>query len=424
MLSPSSKRFPLSASPFAPLRLSQPDESAIVNIANDLLVTTLVDYDMLHLRDGGVMPPAKWKVVKRFDNLVGYQKRRHRRKADKDQSPRLVWLGTLEGSLSDVMYGVINQNDKEGQTKAAYTKSNVVDFKVLASIVTATTSNPFKGLQIKWAVSASGLGLKRLVRLRDFVFLEATGVTRRASGESVGYHLIHSLSIPAIRHLPDYNLVRGSISLLHLFRETPSNTVELYTKESLDLMGNLRSRLGLYAACKTMEVVARLPLCFQHKKLAWMLRTSHRASPKKSNDYSSCHFCQKELRRMRHCQICADNVCSKCCRFTTLRFVDPYTCRLESRKMLFCTSCTSKSKHANSALIQVDELSQATWTVFTETQSTTSLSSERSRPPSGGTWSYAFVEVHWRTSISSSNPSRDSFQGLDLDVAASVSSLT
>lgn len=68
-------------------------------------------------------------------------------------------------------------------------------------------------------VSAFGPGLKRLVRLRDFVFLEATGVTLRSSGERVGYHLIHSISIPPLRPLYEHNLVRGSISLLHLFRE-------------------------------------------------------------------------------------------------------------------------------------------------------------------------------------------------------------
>ncbi|KAJ8558796.1 hypothetical protein ON010_g8652 [Phytophthora cinnamomi] len=121
-----SKRFPLSASPFAPLRISQPDETAVTNIANDLLVSTFVDYEMLHLREGGVVNPARWKAVKRFDNLVGYQERKHRRKLsgvdmDADRCPRLVWRGTLEGSLSDIMYGVINQSDGDAQAKAANT---------------------------------------------------------------------------------------------------------------------------------------------------------------------------------------------------------------------------------------------------------------------------------------------------------------
>ncbi|GMF10838.1 unnamed protein product [Phytophthora lilii] len=252
----SSKRFPLPVSPFAPLRLSQPDENAIANIANDLVVTTLVDYEMLQLREGGIMNPPRWKVVKRFDNLVGYQDRRHRRRmsdVDDDRCPRLVWRGTLEGSLSDIMYGAINQTDGEAQTKAAYVRSNIVDSNVLASLVKATPSDPFKGLQVKWMVFASGPGLQRLVRMREFVFLEATGVVRRPSGESVGYQLIDSISIPELRPLSEHNLVRGSISLLHLFRETIPDTVEVYSKASLDLMVSMPTRLAMYAACKTME---------------------------------------------------------------------------------------------------------------------------------------------------------------------------
>ncbi|KAE9307586.1 hypothetical protein PF008_g21195 [Phytophthora fragariae] len=129
MVSAPSKRFPLSASPFAPLRLSQPDETAIVSIANDLLVSTLMDYEMLYLREGGVMNPARWKAVKRFDNLVGYQGRKCRRKrsdvdVDADRCPRLVWRGTLDCSLSDIMYGATNQSDADAQAKAAVDKTS------------------------------------------------------------------------------------------------------------------------------------------------------------------------------------------------------------------------------------------------------------------------------------------------------------
>ncbi|GMF30735.1 unnamed protein product [Phytophthora fragariaefolia] len=301
MLAVSSKQFPLHASPFPPLGLYQPDETAIANIANDLLVTTLVDYEMLHLREGGVMNPARWKVVKHFDNIVGYQERVHQRKlsdddVDVDQCPRLVWHGTLDGNLSDIMYGVINQSDEEAQAKATYVRSNIVDSKVLASIATATPTDPFKGVQVKWMVSASGP--KRLVRLRDFVFLEATGVTQHSSGEHMGYYLTHSISIPSLPPLHEYNLVRGNISFLHLFREKTSNSVEVYSKASLDLMGNMPSRLATYAACKTMEAMERIPVCSEMKKLAWMVRsTSERSFPmaKLSYDSSSCQLCQKDF---------------------------------------------------------------------------------------------------------------------------------
>ncbi|KAG6592702.1 uncharacterized protein IUM83_16084 [Phytophthora cinnamomi] len=427
-----SKRFPLSASPFAPLRISQPDETAVTNIANDLLVSTFVDYEMLHLREGGVVNPARWKAVKRFDNLVGYQERKHRRKLsgvdmDADRCPRLVWRGTLEGSLSDIMYGVINQSDGDAQAKAAYVRSNIVDSKVLASVLTATPSQPFKGLQIKWMVSASGPGLKRLVRLRDFVFLEATGVTQRPSGERVGYQLIHSISIPSLRSLPEYNLVRGRISLFHLFRENSASTVEVYSKTSLDLMGSMPSRLAIYAACKTMEVMERLPVCSQMKKLAWMLRTTSRPrspSAKLSHDYSYCRLCQKDLHgehslrsRLRHCRICSASVCSTCCRSKTLRFVDPSTGRLDKRSVRFCIECINRASRCSGMQVQTDELTQANWAnTFTNARSTLSLSSsEGSRDSFRGAedaWSDSFVNAYSTLSISSSETSRDSFQGL------------
>lgn len=298
---------------------------------------------------------------------------------------------------------------------------------MLASIATANPSDPFKGLQVKWMVSAFGPGLKRLVRLRDFVFLEATGVTLRSSGERVGYHLIHSISIPPLRPLYEHNLVRGSISLLHLFRERSSNTVELYTKASLDLMGNMPSRLAMYAACKTMEAMERLPVCSQMKKLAWMLRTTTRPRPpsaKLSHDYSSCRLCQKDLHgehslcsRMRHCRICSASVCSKCCRSKSLRLVDPATGELRKQNVRYCTECIRRATSSSGVQVQTDELTQATWaTTFTDTRSTLSLSSsERARDSFRGAeevWSDSFMDNYSTLSISSSETSRDSFRGV------------
>jgi hypothetical protein len=308
-------------------------------------------------------------------------------------------------------------------------RSNVVDSTVLATLVTATPSDPFKGLQIKWMVSASGPGLKRLVRLRDFVYVEATGVTRRASGESVGYHLINSIAIPSIRPLSEYSLVRGNISLLHLFREKTQDTVELYTKVSLDLMGTMPARLALYAAFKTMQTIERLPLCSQQKKLAWMLRASMRARPrsaKLSYDASSCRLCQKNLHgerslrnRLRHCRICSASACSKCCHSTALRVVDPHTRALVKKKVRVCTACISKAGHASGTQVQLDELARGTWTAdFPDTRSTFSLSSSESSQDSfqgaEEAWSDTYVETHSTFSISSSDTSRDSFRGTEI----------
>lgn len=429
MLSP--KRFPLPVSPFRPLMLSQPDETAIANIANDFLVATLVDYEMLHIRDGGVMNPSRWKPVKRFENLTAYRERNNGRKtsnvnaAATDPHPRLVWRGVLDGKLDDVMYGVVNQTEDAAKIKGSYVKNNVVDEKVLATIVQATPSEPFRGLQIKWAAIDSGPGaVKHLVRMRDFVYMEATGISRNSAGERVGFHLIHSISIPEVHQLLEYNLVRGSVSHFHLFREKGPRTVELYSKSSTNLLGNVPAPVEMYAACKTMASIERLVECARLKKLSWIYQLVSKSLPvskKFTRDRSSCRLCQRDLHgenslrgRTKHCRICLSSICSKCSVSKKLSFVNTLTGRLQQRKMRFCTECTSRAIHSSARQIQLDEIAQTAWmTDFAASHSTWSLSSSESSRDSfqgaDGVWTDSVIET---PSLSSSRSSRDSFRGI------------
>ncbi|KAF1789090.1 hypothetical protein GQ600_10167 [Phytophthora cactorum] len=131
----------------------------------------------------------------------------------------LVATGWIEGALDDVMYGVSSPDAQSMLMKATVVKNTLVNGAVLACIDAPCDADPFRFLGIKWFVKGPPTGLQGIVRPRDLVFIEATGVTTRPNGERIGYQLLHSVDLPQYRDLtPQSNGsdARSHLELLHL----------------------------------------------------------------------------------------------------------------------------------------------------------------------------------------------------------------
>ncbi|KAF4319403.1 hypothetical protein BBI17_003661 [Phytophthora kernoviae] len=106
------------------------------------------------------------------------------------------------------------------RVKSAYEQGNITDGAVLASIITPSTSDPFRSLTIKWVEQGGPtldhhryhplhypVTLPGASSREDLIFLEATGVTTLASGERVGYQLRHSVHFPQTHVRPNKTVV-------------------------------------------------------------------------------------------------------------------------------------------------------------------------------------------------------------------------
>ncbi|KAG2522104.1 hypothetical protein JM16_005975 [Phytophthora kernoviae] len=157
--------------------------------------------------------------------------------------PTLLQVGTIEGTLDDVMYGSVTFTAADTLIKAIYTSNEIVDADTLYEIQGPTNDEPFRFLGLKWAVKATSPAVKAFVWPRDLVYLEATGILDRQGGERVGYHLMHSLDLgKGFDSLEGKRIVRGRVSSCYLYRQTAPNTVEVYMKTNFEPNGPIQSK--------------------------------------------------------------------------------------------------------------------------------------------------------------------------------------
>lgn len=132
----------------------------------------------------------------------------------------VLTVGTVDGEFNDMAFGLSNASTEMLKIKSSYTNDKIADAKVLAAVVEPTPTEPVRGTYIKWSVSTGApFILRKLVRPRDFVYLESIGILQTESGERIGYSLLHSLQIPTIRELSGFQIVRANASICVLFRQ-------------------------------------------------------------------------------------------------------------------------------------------------------------------------------------------------------------
>ncbi|OWY97177.1 hypothetical protein PHMEG_00032358, partial [Phytophthora megakarya] len=162
--------------------------------------------------------------------------------------PKMTWMGTVECELDDLMYGIVSQSDEVTRINSSYSGNDIQDFATLASLETSTPSDPFHGLQLKWEVNSALTKAKPVWHHRDFVYLEATGITTSsAAGQRIGYQILHSLDMRNAPELTQCKLIRGKVTIYQVFRQKSKGTVEVFAKAMVDLGGNVPASMGSFA---------------------------------------------------------------------------------------------------------------------------------------------------------------------------------
>ncbi|KAE8883532.1 hypothetical protein PF005_g6281 [Phytophthora fragariae] len=405
-------RFPMNVPPFPPLAMADSERDRLEYLAHRLVHKAIDDYDV-HRQAGGNVDARSWKLVRKCDHLAMYKRTEpsglyqvaHARQPatpirsraesasvvgnsitqgrPRQKMPVLLQVGSIQGSLNEVMYGTVAVDGPTMMLKTAYTEGKLLDAETLCQLRGPSRAQPFRFLGVKWVVKGTPhAALAPIVRPRDLVFIEATGIlTREDSNERVGYHLMHSVSVPGYGPLDDRKIIRAQISCCILYIETPESPggVDVFMKARFDPNGNVSESVATQSIALTLMYSAKASVCAQNKKLSWLIRSSSDSSARKRPTRSmsmarqrSCPICAKNFNMFSgtaECEICSTVTCHACSVKKKLGFAKTGSKRVILHPVTFCTSCLTHARRLDDfdaarqevmAGFGVDETSSAT----------------------------------------------------------------
>ncbi|KAG1683717.1 hypothetical protein DVH05_014232 [Phytophthora capsici] len=401
------------SSPFPPLHLSPTASAELQNLAHNLVVRNINLYESFMVDDHGKVDEEQWKFVSAKDDLKAYAEKPrvvesphpYQQETPAADLPVVLITGTVVGDLDDVMYGVTCPTTELMRIKTSYIHDDIPSSCVLTSIVQPTPETPFNSITVKWVEVHVPLAVRPVVKHRDFVYLETTGIERLRNGERVGYHIVHSVQFPETPVLDTH--FRGNSAISILYRQRTTNVTDVYIKGFFNPAGGIMRTIVIRSSARILLSVAKDVYCSHMKKLVWALRQRYNGesssgsecSTSSSTEEKSCSGCGKKqsvfvqaasktnrgskiLQKKRHCKICTRYMCVDCRRQHQLTFVLP-DMRLKQRLVTICRSCEVEALSVNAQIIARDELLHNNqvqrWEsdeVFNTTMSTHSASTE------------------------------------------------
>ncbi|OWZ08437.1 hypothetical protein PHMEG_00019020 [Phytophthora megakarya] len=254
-------------------------------------------------------------------------------------------VGPLPGTLEENMFGMVNPTLEAMRIKASYLN----DFSaaaVLAAVVEPTVDDPFRSVIIKWMeidIPGASIGV---VKNRDYVYVESTGIMKLKNGERIGYHLLHSVNFPQTHELP--NRVRGNMSLSAIFHQEAPDRTDCRGNGVMDPAGDLIRPMAVAGMVQATMAGVKYSYCGQMKKLAWLLDQRHADIRERSAPVVKpvCVTCSKSTKNSKlkfgksssTCKLCFQALCGSCKVYKKLSFIAP-DLELSQRKVAFCVKC-------------------------------------------------------------------------------------
>ncbi|RLN79545.1 hypothetical protein BBJ28_00024304 [Nothophytophthora sp. Chile5] len=368
-----SKRF---TNPFQPLKLSPEAAAELEALANVFVTESVRTYERFLLDENRQVDDSRWKFMYEKDDVRSYAERAgfsdlatgaasHRPRSHSSSTselPIVLVTGTIEGDLDDTIYGFVCPTLDMMRIKTSYIKDTMHRACVLASLVSPTPEDPFRSLSIKWVEKGQPFHVRAVIKNRDFVYMEATGVRYLRNGERVGYQLVHSVQFPDTPARG--SAIRGNMSMSAVYRQKDSNVVDVFLKGFLNPAGGLTRSIITRSAAKALLSVSKNVYCAQMKKLAASIRQSRSITgqgriPQASGACVSCRKTPSGTQRLLHrnlaCGICSHYVCASCRIERKLHFM------LSDRRMLeqevaFCSQCYKEALETKTLTVASHEL--------------------------------------------------------------------
>lgn len=94
----------------------------------------------------------------------------------------MVLHGTVDGTLDDSMFGAFAATDQAWKWRSSHVNDRLDDARILAKVRGPTKQDPFRFLGIKWFAKEHPAVLTGILQRRDFLIMEATGLTQDSKG--------------------------------------------------------------------------------------------------------------------------------------------------------------------------------------------------------------------------------------------------
>jgi hypothetical protein len=294
---------------------------------------------------------------------------------DRDVTPLMLLVGTLQGNLDDVLYGIQSPSTETMQLQTSYVQDGLSDWAVLASIIKPSRADPFRELSLKWAVKRHAMPIGALMRPRDLVYMESVGFTTTRSGEQVGYQVKHSVDLAGAKELSEHNIARAHLSFCYIYRQRTENVVDVFMRGTIS--PTTSSTLSNMASCSVATdialSVARISYCAQMKKLSWLLKTGKQVLFPGRGQYQQqqqqCGVCAEVVpcvssARKAHkksCRICCERVCSRCRVTKQLGCITSLDDQdvVVTTSMRFCTRCIHRASQVNAQSVALHDIIEA-----------------------------------------------------------------
>ncbi|RLN94617.1 hypothetical protein BBJ28_00013432 [Nothophytophthora sp. Chile5] len=404
-----SERF---TSPFAPLALAPEAAAELEALAQAFVSRSIATYERFLLDDGSKVDESQWKFMYEKEDVRSYVERSGAASAgagaaaggawDKRAAmysdtpaaalPVILVVGTIVGDLDDTIYGFLCPTLDQMRVKTSYVKDNLVRGSVLASLVAPSEAQPFRSMTIKWMEKGQPVHVRAVIKNRDFVYMEATGVEYLRNGERVGYQLVHSVQFPETPARA--SAIRGNMSMCALYRQKDNQVTDVFIKGFLNPAGGLVRSIITRSAARALLSVSKNVYCSRMKKIMWAVRQRHRAASRDDSRGGLCledptvdepcvgcakkpsasssllaaaasrmNYSAKHIRRRRRCKLCERYVCSDCRKLHKLTFILPDH-RLMQHQIALCAGCQETALDVKAGNVARDEQSVGLLALF------------------------------------------------------------
>lgn len=320
----------------SPLYLTAAEESEIRDNADRVLDETIAAYDAF-VAQGRTFPREQWRRVKTSGSLTAYRTRK--RSASSSQKPSrvtasssgeirasmldalgqssphsmsssgesgtetstlpahmqiVVITGIVPGTLEDAAFGNIGDSEAVWKLRTTYTNEVYHDSKILATILQPSKADPFRFLGVKWAVKK----LPAFLAMRDMVFTESVGLLRdpQTGKATTGYSLMHSVELPGIPHLSEFDVLRLKLSHCYISRAHDDKSIEIFCRAFYIPAGDLMNSLSAAIYAEGLLTSTNIMDCAQMKKVMWLTHQKRQ---------NNVQYTTKTLDAATHCQWCS-----------------------------------------------------------------------------------------------------------------------
>lgn len=374
--------FPLPRALLPTVDVSPGETAAAKRMMDALLRHTVHEYEKLAVDAHGVVDGQRWKHMATQDKLLVFREREtgamsaslanelqgdgrggesllmpNRDAVAALAAPSMLMTGSCAGRVENTMYAVVTETHDDLALVVKFLHEDVADCAILSTMEAPTRDQPHRFLGYKYFVRKSPTE-GRMLKHRDSLYLEYCGYTRcPRTGETLGFHLMHSVDLPEFPSLRARNSIRALQSVRYLYRQRSDDTVDVFMLGNLDIAGSILKPIANMFTIATLFGIARLPACAEARRLTQMTKQrvmrEHPHAGRLLSTGASCAVCQghggssagSNVMKLlgagmpTKCHICGQLVCARCRRTKRVFERDPEGVLGKFHRVHACSTC-------------------------------------------------------------------------------------